>query len=177
MKNSVLFSTLLLLNVAVAFAVKEPLNATATASTPPSTYAEPSKQMLQDFEQYVQKSIKEWNIPGMAIGIVQGDKVLFAKGFGVKTVGGSDPVDPQTIFQIGSITKSFTAALTAMLVDEGKFKWDDKVVEHLPEFMLYDPWVTREFEVSELMSQHSGLPPHAGDALYMLVPHPIYNDK
>lgn len=158
-KNWFIICILLLLSTMAAFAADE-LNS--------STYPEPSKQMLQDFEQYVQKAMKEWNIPGMAIGIVQGDKVVYAKGFGVKTLGSDDPVDLDTIFQIGSVTKSFTAALTAMLVDEGKFKWDDKVSDHLPNFMLYDPWVTREFQVVDLMAQRSGLPSHAGDSLFKL---------
>ena len=158
-KNWPIICILFLLRTMTVFAEDEP-NSTS--------YPEPSKQMLQDFEQYVQKTMKEWDIPGMAIGVVQGDKVVYAKGFGVKTLGGKDPINLDTIFQIGSVTKSFTAALIAQLVDEGKFKWDDKVSNYLPDFMLYDPWVTREFEVVDLMAQRSGLPSHAGDTLFKL---------
>ncbi|OGT08751.1 MAG: hypothetical protein A2X78_02460 [Gammaproteobacteria bacterium GWE2_37_16] len=167
---------LVLLNTLTTFAANEPVKITTpapvatatTVPTPPTTYPEPSKQMLTDFEQYVQKTMQDWNIPGMAIGVVQGDKVIYAKGFGVKALGSSDPVTPDTIFQIGSVTKSFTAALMAMLVDENKIRWNDKVTDYLPDFMLYDPWVTRDFQIVDLMSQRSGLPSHAGDQLYLL---------
>ncbi len=167
-KNAFIITTLFLLSTGAAFAAEEPANATPTNATISTPYPAPSKQMLQEFEEHAQKSMKEWNIPGMAIGIVQGDKVIYTKGFGVKAVGSDDQVNPDTIFQIGSITKSFTAALTAQLVDEGKFKWGDNVTDYLPDFMLYDPWVTREFQVVDLMSQRSGLPSHAGDSLFLL---------
>ncbi|MDD4894722.1 MAG: serine hydrolase [Candidatus Omnitrophica bacterium] len=126
------------------------------------------KQILADFEQYAQKAIQEWQVPGMAIGIIQGDSLIYAKGFGVKALGGTDPVTTKTIFQIGSTTKAFTTTIAGMLVDENKFKWDDGVVGMLPDFMKYDPWVTREFEVVDLMSQHSGMPGYAGDSLAIL---------
>ena len=167
-KKSFIISALFLLNSIAASSADEPTNAAPTDSTISTIYPEPSKQMLQNFEQYVQKAMKEWNVPGMAIGIMQGNKVIYTRGFGVKTLGSDDPVNPDTIFQIGSITKSFTAALTAMVVDEGKLKWEDKVSDYLPDFILYDPWVTREFQVVDLMAQRSGLPPHAGDSLYIL---------
>jgi len=104
----------------------------------------------------------------MAVGIVQDGKTIFAKGYGVKTLGGNQPVTEKTIFQIGSTSKAFTATLAAMLVDEGKFKWEDKVVQHAPDFMMFDPWVTREFQIWDLMSQHSGLPAYAADFLFFL---------
>jgi CubicO group peptidase (beta-lactamase class C family) len=104
----------------------------------------------------------------MAIAVVQDGKVVFAKGFGVKHAGGNDPVDEQTLFQIGSTSKAFTAALVAMLVDEKKVGWQDKVINHLPGFKMYDPWVTREFQVEDLMAQRSGLPGSAGDTQAVL---------
>jgi CubicO group peptidase (beta-lactamase class C family) len=110
----------------------------------------------------------DWKIPGMAVGIVRDGKIVFAKGFGVKTLGSNDPVTEKTIFQIGSTSKAFTATLVAMLADEGKLKWDDKVIDHVPDFMMYDPWVTREFQVVDLMSQHSGMPGYAADLLFYL---------
>lgn len=126
------------------------------------------QKILADFDQYAAKAMADWKIPGMAIGIVQDGKLIFAKGFGVKTLGGKDPVTKNTIFQIGSTSKAFTATLAAILVDEGKFKWDDKVIKHAPDFMMYDPWVTREFQIVDLMSQHSGMPAYAADGLYFL---------
>ncbi|MFA5168249.1 MAG: serine hydrolase [Candidatus Omnitrophota bacterium] len=115
------------------------------------------------FEEYAKKEMANWKIPGMAIAIVKDDKIVYAKGFGVKTIGTKDPVNEKTIFQIGSTSKAFTAALVAMMVDQGKMKWKDKVIDHVPDFQMYDPWVTREFMVEELLEQHSGLPPYSGD--------------
>jgi CubicO group peptidase (beta-lactamase class C family) len=122
-----------------------------------------TKEILADFQDYAQKAMKDWEIPGMAIAIVQNDAVIYSKGFGVKVKGGNDPVTPNTIFQIGSTTKAFTAALVAMLVDENKLKWKDKVIDSVPDFRMYDPWVTREFMIEDLLAQHSGLPAYSGD--------------
>jgi CubicO group peptidase (beta-lactamase class C family) len=121
------------------------------------------KKILADFEPYAQQAQKDWQVPGMAIAIVADDKVIFAKGFGVKKVGGDDKVDEHTIFQIGSTSKAFTAALVAMLMDEKQLAWQDRVMDRLDQFQMFDPWVTREFRVADLMAQHSGLPPYAGD--------------
>jgi CubicO group peptidase (beta-lactamase class C family) len=121
------------------------------------------KKVLADFETYAQQAQKDWQVPGMAIAIVADNKVIYAKGFGVKKVGGKDKVDEHTIFQIGSTSKAFTAALVAMLIDAKQFAWQDRVVDRLDQFQMFDPWVTREFRVADLMAQHSGLPPYAGD--------------
>ncbi len=123
--------------------------------------------MLVDFEEYAEKSMRDWETPGMAVTIVQGDDIVYTKAFGVKTHEGDDPVTTDTIFQIGSTSKAFTAALIAMLVDEGKVGWKDPVIEHLPDFEMYDPWVTREFMVEDLMAQRSGMPSHAIDGLVL----------
>jgi len=120
-------------------------------------------KVLPAFEEYARKEMEKWKIPGMAIAIVKDDHIVYAKGFGVKTAGTQDRVDEKTVFQIGSTSKAFTAALVAMMVDEGKVKWKDKVIDHVPDFQMYDPWVTREFMVGELLEQHSGLPGYAGD--------------
>ena len=133
--------------------------------TPPES--KKLKTILEDFEKYAEDSMQDWRTPGMAVAIVRGDEVIYTNAFGVKTHGGSEPVTKETIFQIGSTSKAFTAALVSMLVDEGKVKWKDQVVEHLPEFEMYDSWVTRQFMVEDLMAQRSGMPPHAADALVM----------
>jgi len=95
--------------------------------------------ILASFEQYAEKSMRDWETPGMAVTIVQGDDIVYSKAFGVKTYQGNDPVTTDTIFQIGSTSKAFTAALVAMLADEGKVKWKNSVIEHLPDFEMYDP--------------------------------------
>jgi CubicO group peptidase (beta-lactamase class C family) len=137
----------------------------AQAETQPPQKPTPAelKKILADFEKYAVQAQKDWQVPGMAIAIVQNDKVIFAKGFGVKKIGGKDKVDKNTIFQIGSTSKAFTATLVSMMVDENKFAWQDRVVDHLDQFQMYDPWVTREFQIADLMAQHSGLPPLDGD--------------
>ncbi|MEI6079581.1 MAG: serine hydrolase [bacterium] len=115
------------------------------------------KKILSSFESYSEKAMKDWDVPGMAIAVVRDDKIIYSKAFGVKEKGKSDPVDVKTIFQIGSISKSFTSTLVAMMVDKGYLKWDDKVIDHLPDFRMYDPWVTSEFEIEDLLAQRSGL--------------------
>ncbi len=105
--------------------------------------------------------------PGVAIGIVEHGKVTWAKGYGVKRLGGSDKVDADTLFQIGSVSKAFTTASLALLVEQGKIGWDDKVIDTLPEFRMYDPWVTREFTIRDLLVHRSGLGLGAGDMTFI----------
>jgi CubicO group peptidase (beta-lactamase class C family) len=136
----------------------------AATEAPAQPTPEKLKEILTDFVQYAEQGRQAWRVPGLAIAIVQDDRIIFAQGFGVKKVGTQDAVDEHTIFQIGSTSKGFTAALAAMLADGKKFGWQDRVIDHLPDFRLYDPWVTREFLVEDLMAQRSGLPAHAGDA-------------
>ena len=132
------------------------------------TFAHPNPDLphlLTTFESYVEKSRQEWETPGVAVALVVGDKVVYSKGFGVRKAGGKEPVTPETIFQIGSISKSFTSAMMAQLVDEHKLKWTDHVIDSFPDFRMFDPWVTREFTVEDTMSQRSGMPAYAGDYL------------
>ena len=155
----------LLLLILLAFlGLNGMFSAQARAEQPQKPNPKQLKQILADFEKYALQAQKDWQVPGMAIAIVSDDKVIFAKGFGVKKAGGNDNVDEHTIFQVGSTSKAFTAALMAMLVDEKQLAWQDRVVDRLDQFQMYDPWVTREFQVADLMAQHSGLPPYAGDA-------------
>src|SRR6185437_11707433 len=94
-------------------------------------------------------------------------KVVLAKGYGVRKVGSRTPIDTHTLFQIASNTKAFTTASLAMLVDEGKLKWDDPVTKYLPWFQLSDPYVTRELTVRDLITHRSGLGLGAGDLLWL----------
>lgn len=121
------------------------------------------KAVIAEFEKYAKKSMAEWKVPGMAIAIVRGEDIVYEKAFGVKALGSKDPVTTDTVFQIGSTSKAFTASLVGMLVDEGKVAWDDPVIDHLGDFVMYDPWVTRQFTITDLMAQRSGMPAHAGD--------------
>jgi CubicO group peptidase (beta-lactamase class C family) len=112
---------------------------------------------IRDFDAYVAKAMKDWKVPGVAIAIVRNDSVVFAKGYGVRKLGDPTPVDPRTVFAIGSASKAFTAAAVAMLVDDGKMKWDVPVTAYLPGFQMYDPYATRELSVRDALSHRSGL--------------------
>jgi CubicO group peptidase (beta-lactamase class C family) len=114
----------------------------------------------------VARAMKAFQVPGMAVGIVKDGKVVFAKGYGVREAGKTAGVDTNTLFQIGSNTKAVTAAALAILVDEGKLRWDDRVIDVLPQFRMYDPYVTREFTVRDLLTHRSGLGQGAGDLMF-----------
>ena len=118
-------------------------------------------------EDYIAANMKAFDVPGLAIGIVVGDKVVYSKGFEVRSKGG-EPVDTHTVFQIGSTTKAFLATTMAIAVDHGKLRWDEQVVDLDPGFQLKDPWVSQEFRVFDLLAQRSGLPPYANDTLVFL---------
>src|ERR1700752_5182719 len=119
---------------------------------------------LNGFDDYVNKAIKEWEVPGVAIAIVKGDQVVLAKGYGVRKLGDTTTVDERTLFAIGSASKAVTAAAIGLLVDEAKVKWDDPVTKYLPGFEMYDPYVTRELTVRDLLTHRSGL--QRGDFLW-----------
>jgi CubicO group peptidase (beta-lactamase class C family) len=114
----------------------------------------------------VAASMKTFQVPGMAVGIIKDGKLVFAKGYGVRALGDPAPVDADTLFQIGSNTKSITAAALATLVDAGKIHWDDKVIQYLPQFQMFDPYVTHEFTIRDLMTHRSGLGKGAGDLMF-----------
>jgi CubicO group peptidase (beta-lactamase class C family) len=106
-------------------------------------------------------------VPGMAVTIVENGQITYAHGFGVRRLGGNEHVDADTIFHIGSISKAFTTAAIGILVDQGKLNWDDKVIDHMPWFQMYDPWVTREMTVRDLLVHRSGLGLGEGDLMFV----------
>ncbi len=119
------------------------------------------------FDARVEALRKETGVPGMSIAIVEDDKVTLARGFGVRALGSPAAVDADTIFPTGSTGKAFTVAALGILVDEGKIAWDDKVIDHLPGFQMYDPWVTREMTIRDLLVHRSGLGLGSGDLLFV----------
>ncbi|MBA3255394.1 MAG: serine hydrolase [Pyrinomonadaceae bacterium] len=121
---------------------------------------------LKEIDEYSARAGVDWKVPGFAIAIVKNDRVVFAKGYGVVELGKTPAVDENTLFAIASNSKAFTAAALAILVDEGKVKWDDKVTKYLPSFELYDPYVTRELTIRDLLSHRSGLATFGGDLLW-----------
>jgi CubicO group peptidase (beta-lactamase class C family) len=119
------------------------------------------------FDARVEQVIGKHGVPGMAIAIIEQGEITHARGYGVRRLGGTDPVDADTIFPTGSTGKAFTSAALAILVDEGKLGWDDRVIDHLPDFRMYDAWVTREMTVRDLLVHRSGLGLGAGDLLFV----------
>ena len=114
----------------------------------------------------VERTMKLFDVPGIAIAIVKDGKVVATQGFGVRKLGAPDKVDAKTLFEVASNSKAFTAAALAMLVDEGKLAWDDPVTKHLPDFQMYDAYVTHEMTVRDLLTHRSGLGLGAGDLLW-----------
>jgi CubicO group peptidase (beta-lactamase class C family) len=111
--------------------------------------------------------LQEFSVPGLAVGIIKDGRVVLAKGYGVREQGGTAAVDANTLFAIGSNTKAFTTAALAILVDEGKIHWDDRVIDYLPDFRMWDPYVTREFRIRDLLTHRSGLGTGAGDLMFV----------
>ncbi|MGH7191097.1 MAG: serine hydrolase domain-containing protein, partial [Acetobacteraceae bacterium] len=124
--------------------------------------------ILPDLVTMLDQGMSPWQIPGVAVGVVVGEDVLLARGFGKRQVGAPEAVDADTVFQIGSTTKAFAATTEAMLVDAGKLGWMDRVIDHDPDFRMFDPWVTQEFRIIDLLSQRSGLRPYSLDSLWFL---------
>ncbi len=108
---------------------------------------------------------QETGIPGMAVAVVQDGQVVFAKGYGVRQVGRPETVDPDTVFQLASVSKPIGATVIAQEVGKGTVAWDTPITAHLPDFALADPYVTSNVTIADLYSHRSGLPDHAGDLL------------
>jgi CubicO group peptidase (beta-lactamase class C family) len=137
-----------------------------TAPAPAPAAASASSIQLAKLGADVERVMKLFDVPGIAIAIVKDGQVLAARGFGVRKLGAPEKVDGKTLFEVASNSKAFTAAALAMLVDEGKLAWDDPVTKHLPDFQMYDAYVTHEMTVRDLLTHRSGLGLGAGDLLW-----------
>jgi CubicO group peptidase (beta-lactamase class C family) len=114
----------------------------------------------------VERTLRAFDVPGIAVCVIKDGKVIHSKGYGVRSLDTRQPVDENTLFGIASNSKAFTTAALGMLVDEGKLSWDDKVRKYIPEFKLYDPWVTEEFTIRDLLCHRSGMGLGAGDLMF-----------
>jgi CubicO group peptidase (beta-lactamase class C family) len=132
-------------------------------------------QAPPDVDRYVADVMKTFQVPGVSLAVVKDGKVVLAKGYGVKALGNPAPVDARTRFGIASNTKAFTATALALLVEEGKLEWDAPVIRYLPSFAMYDPFVTRELTIRDLLVHRSGLGLGAGDLLWW--PESTYDRK
>ena len=155
---------------ALAAALLAALPAALPAQPPaPGTPAAAGAASLAGLDAVVERARREFQVPGLAVAVVRGDSVVYARGFGVRALGRPDAVTPNTVFAIGSASKAFTAAVLGTLVDEGKVRWEDPVTRHLPGFEMADPYVTRELTVRDLLTHRSGLA--RGDIMWYAGPH------
>ncbi len=120
----------------------------------------------KSLDKYFAQALEDWDVPGMAIGIVKDNKIVMAKGYGVLEINKTEKVDEHSMFAIASNTKAFIAAALATLVDEGKLSWQDKVVDYLPYFQLYDAYSTQEATIEDLLSHRLGLGTFSGDVIW-----------
>jgi CubicO group peptidase (beta-lactamase class C family) len=114
----------------------------------------------------VEKTIASFRVPGIAVGVVKDGKIIHAKGYGIRSLKNRQPVTPNTQFGIASNSKAFTAAALGILVEQGKIKWEDHVRDYIPEFKLYDPYVTEHFTIKDLLTHRSGMGLGAGDLMF-----------
>ena len=131
-----------------------------------TTVISQTSNQLQQLDSYYSKSFQEWNIPGMAIAIVNKDSIVFSKGYGYADLESQSKVDSNTLFAIASNTKAFTASALAQLVEQGKLDWNDKVIDHLPYYRLYDDYTTQNMTIEDLLSHRNGLKTFSGDLLW-----------
>jgi len=124
------------------------------------SHAQQVDSSLVDIDQKIGLWIQEWNIPGMAVGVVRDGNMLLYKGYGVRNVEKGQPVTPKTVFSIASISKAFTSLSAALLVDSGKLRWDQPVVEVVPEFKTADSLANREITIRDMLCHRTGLPEH-----------------
>jgi CubicO group peptidase (beta-lactamase class C family) len=124
-----------------------------------------AQEPFPGLDAYVTKAVQAWKVPGLSIAIVRNDSVLYAKGFGVLATGGTTPVNDQTLFEIGSSSKAFTATLVSMLVTDGKMRYDDHVSDYLPTLKLADPVANAELTLRDAMTHRSGL--DRGELIWM----------
>ena len=121
-----------------------------------ATQGRAGRAPLRDLDVYVARAVQDWNVPGLAIAVVKDDSVVFMKGYGVRTLGTNDPVSSHTLFANASTTKAFTALAVALMVDEGKLRWDDRVDDRLPGFVLKVPYATQELTIRDLLTHRVG---------------------
>ncbi|ELP67041.1 serine hydrolase [Streptomyces turgidiscabies] len=142
-----------------------PLPTVPPAQPPPSLTRAKVDAAVDKLDGVVRDAMSETGVPGVAVGVVYDDKVLYLKGFGVRKVGAEGKVGPDTVFQLASVSKPVASTVVAAAVGEKKVGWDDPVVKYSPGFALKDPWVTRHATLADLFSHRTGLPDHSGDIL------------
>jgi CubicO group peptidase (beta-lactamase class C family) len=132
------------------------------ASAPPATSVstQGTNPSLDGLDEFINQTMKDWKVPGMALAVIQGGKVTLLKGYGYRDLEKELAVTPSTLFAIGSITKFFTVTTLGMEMDEGKVDWDKPVRDYLPTFKMYTPDLAEQMTVRDLITHRSGLPRH-----------------
>jgi CubicO group peptidase (beta-lactamase class C family) len=153
-------STSLLVVTFFVLSLVAPIPSAAQAKPEKAAPSALAKPVLGDFDAFVNQALKEWKVPGVAVAVVQGDKIILLKGYGYRDLEKQLPVTPNTLFAIGSITKSFTVSTLGMEMDEGKVDWDKPVRDYLPMFKMFDPVLTEQMQIRDLITHRSGLPRH-----------------
>lgn len=148
-----------------AAAATSPLPTVPPAQPPAQITRAEVENAVSQLDDVVRDAMRRTGVPGVAVGVVHDDKVLYLKGFGLRKAGTKDRIGPDTVFQLASVSKPVASTVVAAAVGEKTVGWDDPVVDHTPGFALKDPWVTRHVTLADLFSHRSGLPDHAGDLL------------
>ena len=120
----------------------------------------------QKLDELIKNTLTTFDVPGMSVGVVKDGAVIYSKGFGVRSLNTKLPMTDQTLVGIASNSKGFTCVALAILADEGKLSWDDKVTKHIPDFQMYDPYVTREITIKDLVTHRAGLGLGKGDLMF-----------
>lgn len=120
----------------------------------------------QKLDEVIQKTLTTFDVPGMSVGVIKDGKIVYAKGFGVRSLNTKQPMTPETLVGIASNSKGFTCTALAILADEGKLDWDDKVTQFLPDFKMYEDYVTREITIKDLVTHRAGLGLGQGDLMF-----------
>ena len=150
--------------------VEQPPDAPAPQADPDQYSAVPIPESqitaaIDKVDGIAQDVLSRSGVPGMAVAVLHGGQVVFAKGYGVREVGKPDPVTENTVFQLASVSKSIGSTVVAHAVSDGIVAWTDPVVKYLPDFQLSDPAVTQMVTIGDLYSHRSGIPTTAGDDL------------
>ena len=120
------------------------------------------EKKLKGFDKTIEKILTDWNVPGCGIGIVIKDKLVFAKGYGYRDLEKKLPVTPNTLFQIASNTKLFTATAIGFLVEEGKLDWDKPVKNYVPQIQFYNDELNANVTIRDMLSHRTGISRHDG---------------
>ncbi|MFO1104433.1 MAG: serine hydrolase [Methylocystis sp.] len=126
---------------------------------------EPTEKQLKVLNALIVDVMKKTGVPGLSVAVVTQDRAPYLKGFGLRRADSADQVDPDTVFQLASLSKPLSATVVAGLVGDGAVSWDHPIARSLPDFAMSDPWVTREITLRDMFCHRSGLPDHAGDLI------------